>query len=485
LEFEIKKFASIYMKVLTVSELTQEIKKQLETGIGSLSVRGEISNLKQQASGHIYFTLKDAEAQISAVLFKGSSRGLSRLPKEGDKVVLLGDITVYPPRGNYQILVREVQYQGVGELLIQLHELKAKLEAKGWFAKERKKQLPPFPKTIGVVTSPTGAVIQDIIHILQRRHAGFQLLLNPVKVQGEGAAREIAKAIEQFNTYGLVDVIIVGRGGGSLEDLWAFNEEPVVEAIVRSNIPILSAVGHETDFTLCDFAADVRAPTPSAAAELVIAEKEQQLKFLFQVRQRIDLHVRSIRTRYRQQIQSASKHPYLASPYLLLSQRTQQLDELKSQIQFSIFSLIKHKKLQLSTYEKQNTALQPSNQLKSWSQKFSTIQRSIRSTCLQIIQAKKKQSLSSAWQKKIDWLLLQKLKYQKEKLDQLSSHLNAIDPKNLLTKGYCILFSEIKDSVILSSEEIIPEQSLQILLKDGTVKAKVEEVHHGTGSFKF
>ena len=222
------------MKILSVSELTQEIKRQLETNFRSISVKGEISNLKVQTSGHIYFTLKDKDAQISAVLFKGSTKSLSRLPKEGDQIVALGELTVYSPRGSYQLLVRELQYQGVGELLTQLHERKNRLQALGYFAKERKKKLPSFPKTIGVITSPTGAVIQDILHILQRRHSGFHLILCPVKVQGEGAKEEIAKAIYDFNRYKLADVLIVGRGGGSLEDLWAFNEEIVIEAIFRS-----------------------------------------------------------------------------------------------------------------------------------------------------------------------------------------------------------------------------------------------------------
>jgi exodeoxyribonuclease VII large subunit len=199
-------------QILTVSELTTAIKKQLESRFPSISVQGEISNFKEQASGHLYFTLKDATSQISAVLFRGNTRGLTRLPKAGDQVIVKGEINVYPPKGNYQIIIRELQYAGVGELLLKLHELKTKLEAKGWFDKSRKKTLPHMPKTIGVVTSATGAVIQDILHILNRRFSSVHIILSPVKVQGEGAATEIAKAIEQFNKYHLADVLIVGRG---------------------------------------------------------------------------------------------------------------------------------------------------------------------------------------------------------------------------------------------------------------------------------
>jgi exodeoxyribonuclease VII large subunit len=261
------------MKALSVTELTSQIKQQLETGFSSIYVKGEISNIKLQASGHYYFTLKDAGSQISCVLFKGHTKALSRAPKEGDQVVVQGDISVYAPRGNYQLLVKTIEYVGIGTLLMQLHMLKEKLQAEGLFDKSRKKLLPRFPKIIGVITSPTGAVIQDILTVLERRSSGMHLILNPVKVQGEGSAEEIARAIDDCNRYAICDVLIVGRGGGSLEDLWAFNEEIVVRAIARSQIPIISAVGHETDVSLSDFVADVRAPTPSAAAEICTAEK--------------------------------------------------------------------------------------------------------------------------------------------------------------------------------------------------------------------
>ncbi|MES2121396.1 MAG: exodeoxyribonuclease VII large subunit, partial [Chlamydiota bacterium] len=237
-------------EILSVSELTNEIKKQIESRFPAVAVKGEISNLKEQSSGHIYFTLKDAGAQLSAVLFRGNARELSRLPKNGDQVVLRGEISLYTPRGQYQMIVRNLEYAGVGELLLKLHAMKAKLQGLGWFDASRKRPLPRFPKTIGVVTSPTGAVIQDIVQVLSRRNAGVHLILHPVKVQGEGAAEEIARAIEEFNRFHLADLLIVGRGGGSLEDLWAFNEECVARAIFQSKIPVISAVGHETDFSI-------------------------------------------------------------------------------------------------------------------------------------------------------------------------------------------------------------------------------------------
>src|SRR3990167_8243184 len=231
------------MKTLTVSELTFAIKSVLEPAFRTIAVRGEISNFKLQSSGHLYFSLKDASAQISAVLFKGNASNLTKMPKEGDQVIAIGDISLYAPRGSYQLVIRELQFLGMGELLLKLHELKAKLQALGWFDPKIKNPLPKLPKRIGVVTSPTGAVIQDILNVLTRRFKGFHVILNPVKVQGEGAASEIAQAIEDMNRYRLADVLIVGRGGGSIEDLWAFNEELAARAIARSAIPVILGGG--------------------------------------------------------------------------------------------------------------------------------------------------------------------------------------------------------------------------------------------------
>ncbi|MCB1083226.1 MAG: exodeoxyribonuclease VII large subunit, partial [Simkania sp.] len=224
-------------EALSVTELTQAIKHQLESNFTALSVKGEVTNLRLQASGHYYFSLKDENAQISAVLFQGNARFAKHLPKMGDQVLIKGEINVYAPRGTYQIIVREIEHAGLGELLLKFHALKAKLEKMGWFDPAKKKPLPTYPKTIGVVTSPTGAVIQDILNVLKRRFPNFHLILNPVKVQGAGAAEEIAQAIDDFNRFGLADILIIGRGGGSLEDLWAFNEECVAAAIFRSKIP--------------------------------------------------------------------------------------------------------------------------------------------------------------------------------------------------------------------------------------------------------
>lgn len=251
---------------VTVYELTNTINYLLKEGIGFVSVIGEISNYKQHSSGHRYFTLKDENAQISAVLWK--TRVLNFVPQEGMKVIITGQITVYPPRGQYQLDCITIQAMGKGDLYFAYEELKNKLNSLGYFDKSNKKPIPSFPTRIGVITSPTGAVIRDIISTIERRMPNVEIYFRPCEVQGENASNEIANAINELNNLDL-DIIICGRGGGSIEDLWAFNTETVAKAIFNSQIPIISAVGHETDFTIADFVADLRAATPTAAAELV------------------------------------------------------------------------------------------------------------------------------------------------------------------------------------------------------------------------
>ncbi len=261
-------------KIYGVGELTRLIKATLEDEIGEVWVEGEISNLRRPASGHWYFTVKDENAQLAAVMFRNNQGAAANIElKEGVKVRVFGLVSVYEKSGQYQMIVRLVEPAGAGALQAAFEALKKKLAAEGLFDPARKKAMPLLPQHIGIVTSPTGAAIHDILHVIARRYSNLHIVLFPVRVQGEGAADEIAQAIDFFNQAGKMDVLIVGRGGGSLEDLWCFNEEIVARAVARSRIPVISAVGHETDFTICDFAADLRAATPSAAAELVVGRK--------------------------------------------------------------------------------------------------------------------------------------------------------------------------------------------------------------------
>ncbi len=256
--------------VFSVSQITDLIKEILETSFRTITIEGEISNWRPSAAGHIYFTLKDNAAQIKAVIFRGAAMKLNFRPKDGDKVRCTGSLSVYAPQGNYQIIVNTMEIAGAGNILQMLEERKRKLAAEGLFDESRKKPLPAMPKTIGVVTSPTGAAIRDILNVTKRRNPGMNIIVLPAIVQGEGAAQTICKMIEIANFYELCDVLIVGRGGGSLEDLLPFSEESVVRAVASSKIPTISAVGHEIDWAICDYAADRRAPTPSAAAEMAV-----------------------------------------------------------------------------------------------------------------------------------------------------------------------------------------------------------------------
>jgi len=256
-------------RVESVSVFTRRVKTLLESTVGSSWVRGEVSNVRAQGSGHVYFSLKDASAQVSAVLFRGDALRQTVKLRDGQQVVVYGDVSVYEARGQYQLIVRVVVEDGVGRLQREFEALKSRLAAEGLFAPEKKRALPPLPLCVGFITSPTGAAVQDFIRIMTRREWRGRVVVIPAKVQGEGAASELAVMLELAGKLEIFDLLVIGRGGGSMEDLWAFNEEVLVRAVAACPVPIISAVGHEIDFTLCDFAADVRAETPSAAAELI------------------------------------------------------------------------------------------------------------------------------------------------------------------------------------------------------------------------
>ena len=273
--------------VLTVSALTIELRAVLEERFPAVWVEGEISNFRLYGSGHAYFTLKDAEAQLRCVLFRNRGRRIKFEPADGLHVMAFGSVEVYAQRGEYQLVVELLEPKGLGALQLAFEQLKARLGAEGLFDTARKRELPRFPKKIGIVTSPSGAALRDMLRVIGRRFGELHIVIAPCRVQGEGAAEEIAQGLHDLNALGSVDVIIVGRGGGSLEDLWAFNEEVVARAICASKAPVISAVGHEVDFTIADFVADLRAPTPSAAAELVVREKQAVVDALDELARRL------------------------------------------------------------------------------------------------------------------------------------------------------------------------------------------------------
>ncbi len=330
-------------KVYSVSDLNREIRACLEPRFTAVWVEAEISNLKLHTSGHIYLTLKDDKSQLSAVFFSRYNQGLKFRLKDGLKVLVFGKISVYEPRGSYQIYIEKIQPKGMGELQLAFLQLKEKLQKEGLFDSEHKKPIPAFPKIIGVVTSPTGAAIQDILNIVNRRFQGVHLILNPVKVQGEGAAEEIARAIRQFQTIPNVDVLIVGRGGGSLEDLWAFNEEAVARAIYDSEIPVISAVGHEIDWTIADFVADLRAPTPSAAAELVTQNQAELLRKLGDDADRIRNAMAGFLRQHQERLETLAESYAFREPRRLIDQLAERVDDQARQMQSFFRHLIEQK----------------------------------------------------------------------------------------------------------------------------------------------
>ena len=319
-------------QILTVSELTRRVKDLLEAQFPSAWVEGEISNFTAATSGHLYFTLKDANAQLSAVMFRGSAAKLNFKLKDGLQVIAFGQVSVYEKRGQYQLIVGQMMPKGLGALQLAFEELKQRLAKEGLFDPARKKPIPTLPQRIGLVTSPSGAAIRDFLNIIGRRYPNVHIVINPVRVQGAGAAEEIAAAIDEFNALELADVLIVTRGGGSLEDLWAFNEEIVARAIARSRIPTISAVGHEIDFTIADFVADLRAPTPSAAAELVVKAKEEFASLVQQHQNRLDKDLRLRVSEARQRFSALATSYVFRQPAELIRQYQQQVDDLRHRL---------------------------------------------------------------------------------------------------------------------------------------------------------
>ena len=330
-------------KVYTVRELTREIRNLIETAFPGIWVEGEISGFKHHHSGHIYFNLKDGESVIKAVFFSRFNRGLRFELKDGLQILCFGKISVYEARGDYQVYIERIEPKGVGALQLALTQLKEKLAKEGFFDPARKRPIPRFPKTVGVVTSPTGAAIRDILHVVNRRFRGTNVLINPVRVQGEGAAEEIAQAIDEMNQFSDIDVLIVGRGGGSLEDLWAFNEEIVARAVFRSRIPVISAVGHEIDWTICDLVADLRAATPSAAAELVVQNREELEIRLGDFAARLKNSVESLMGEKKQTLEALQESYAFRQPLHLINQFSQRLDELSRQLQNYLKNLVREK----------------------------------------------------------------------------------------------------------------------------------------------
>ena len=315
-------------QVFTVTAITLAVKQMMEGVFHDIFVEGEVSNLRSAGSGHIYFDLKDRDSLLSAVMFKWDARKYSLELQEGIQVRVWGSLSVYGKSGRYQIVVKKVEALAKGNLYLEFEKLKQKLKTEGLFAPEHKKEIPAYPQRIGVITSPTGAAVRDILSVLKRRNPNLEVLIAPVLVQGDEAAGQIAQAIEDLNKFKpKLDVILVGRGGGSIEDLWAFNEETVARAIYKSKIPVISCVGHEVDFTIADFVADLRAPTPSAAAELVVQNSQNTRAHIAQLQKRMVQAVSLFYERARNRFDLALSSPFFKNPSLLTQNKEQEVDD--------------------------------------------------------------------------------------------------------------------------------------------------------------
>ncbi|AWF82226.1 exodeoxyribonuclease VII large subunit [Microbulbifer sp. A4B17] len=435
--------------VLSVSDLNREVKHLLESSVPLLWISGEISNFSIPSSGHWYFSLKDARAQVRCAMFRGRNRSVAFRPQNGREVLIRARVSLYEGRGEFQLIVEHMEEAGFGALMRQLEQLKAKLNAEGLFDTSRKRNLPFLPTNIGIVTSPTGAAIRDMIHVLDRRHPSAKIEIWPVAVQGQGAAQQIAAAIEKAGRSGRHDLLIVGRGGGSLEDLWSFNEEIVARALAASPTPTISAVGHETDTTIADLAADLRAPTPSAAAEIASANAAEILQRLDQVQRRLHRAMDNQLKHLSQQVQLRRNR--LRHPKEQLLNQAQRLDHLEIRLVAACQQQIQSRKSQLDSASRAFAHNLPTHRLDN-SRK-------------QLIQLKG--NLERAIQ-----LILQR---GSDKLSHGAQLLQNISPLAVLQRGYAIVLDS-ENCAIRDSSELSTDQQVHIKLAKGNFTAEVKTI---------
>ena len=438
-------------KIVTVSELTALVRELLEENFEHIWVEGEISNLALPSSGHIYFTLKDAGATIRCVMFKSSARAMKFRLNDGMKILLRARMTVYDERGDYQLVAEYAEPLGLGALQLAFQQVRDRLAKEGLFAESRKKPVPSLPSTVGIVTSPTGAAIHDILNVIGRRHANLQILIAPTKVQGEGAAAEIASAIEDLNRYPGTDVIIVARGGGPIEDLWAFNEEVVARAIFASKLPVISAVGHEVDVTISDLVADLRAPTPSAAAELVVNSKAQMLADCNSLERRLAQAIQ------RFFLDSASRLEILKlslkDPEIIIERFMQRLDDLQQRAESSLAEV------NSSGRERVESALN-SIRLSSPSAQIRKMESLLENLSLR--------SVSSA---------RSKLELSRSSLAAASGRLDALSPLSILKRGYAAVRKASTGKAVKGVSELKQGEAIDVRFSDGVAECEVGKIN--------
>lgn len=486
-------------EILSVSKLTSEIKFLVEANYPSVWVEGEISNFTQPAtSGHFYFNLKDSSAQIRCVMWKSSHRFLRWRPKEGMKVIVNGKLTVYENRGEYQIDVRQMSPHGKGDLYAAFEQLKERLQKEGLFDEKRKRPIPMLPKKIGVVTSPTGAVIRDMLHILDRRYMNLQIVIFPAKVQGDDAAATIVEGIQVLNRDQDIDVLIVARGGGSIEDLWPFNEEAVARAIVASRIPVISAVGHETDTTIADFVADFRAPTPSAAAEQVIGKKSEFVERVLNLSARLDSVLRTRVLRLKNQVHLLAQHRALSGVPQRVHAFQQTLDDCAVRLQAGLNRyhqaqtrrLLQAQNLLHAGQLKHLIEVKRSKLNQSLERLRAVLNRNYQGCARNLAQAR-----SGLHADRLRRLIQLDRTQLNENLDRLRRSLEAqvgaghkslaravgmldsLSPLAVLERGYSIAFDE-QENTLKESTQVSPGQKIRVRLHRGKLRCEVQEIDH-------
>ena len=441
--------------IYTVSRLNTVVRLLLEQEMGLVWLTAEISNLVQHSSGHWYFTLKDSQAQVKAAMFKGQNRRVSFRPQNGQQILVQGQLSLYEARGDYQLIVEKMQPAGDGLLQMKLEALKAQLTAEGLFAPSRKRPLPAQPKQIGIITSPTGAAVHDMLTILARRDPSLPVILYPSAVQGESAVPALLAALESAWQRDECDLLIIGRGGGSLEDLWCFNDERVVRAIANSPIPIVSAVGHETDVTLADFAADLRAPTPSAAAELVSQDQQQQLHRLAQLIQRLKQAI--LLQQQRGVLRWQQQHSRLAAqnPQYQLQQKIQRQDELQWRLERAIKQQLDNASRHYAEQTQRLQQASPARHLSTLKQQHEFLQQRL----LKAIQNRQQA--------------------HQQQLAQLSGQLQTLSPLQVLARGYSVT-TNMSGKLIHEASQVTPGEQLNIQLGKGALRVKTEAVKSET-----
>lgn len=436
-------------QIYAVSELNAAVQRRFERDFKGIWVAGEISGCRAATSGHYYFSLKDAQSQVKCALFRGNARYIKFRPQDGLSVLARGNLEVYEARGEYQLIVELLEPQGAGALQLAFEQLKKKLTAEGLFEAGRKRALPAFPARIGIVTSPAGAAIRDILHVLERRFQGLHLRLYPAQVQGEGSIEQVCAGLAYFSMSGWADVVILTRGGGSIEDLWTFNEEMVARAIAASRVPVISAVGHETDFTIADFVADARAPTPSAAAEIVIRTRDSICEQINVWRERTAAAMRFKLLHCARDLQNRGAERASTIVHRLISRRVQQIDELDFRL----------RRVQSRILEER-------------ARKLSDLRRRLENCDVRLALARHKRRLESL-HSRLTQNVQARLWKKRHDYEALRIHLTQLSPLAILARGYAIV-QNADGKALRSTEETAPGESIDVRLHAGRLRATVD-----------